>query len=220
MNRQIWATVNKMSPVDLRLVLYGVVCGPLICSLRLGESTEEATALGIAVFVQTTFGIWLGLKPCRFWIHIAENRLNSLTGRLDALISRLNLINRPAEDKYSGRSSSIWSVIVRSCIYITPFGMVSITVGAVSAAIDFRVNLYVYDLYFLEIIGGSLLVFLCVAIQYVDLWLTGRRLTRLEQYVDLGDPITKFALSNDQFGSAFSNMESFVYKVTGQRLAT
>ncbi len=101
---------------------------------------------------------------------------------------------------------------------MTPFWMVGITTGVILAAIDFQVNLGAYDLYFLYTIASISLVILCLAVQYVDLWLKTRKVTRLEQHVNSGSPIKEFALHTDHLGTAYSNADSFVYKVTGQRL--
>ena len=215
---QVWAAVNNAVPVDIRLIFYGAICGLVIGSLKLGESIDEATALGIAVFVQVTIGVWSGLRLCRFWIQFVESRLNSLTGRLESLISQLNFGDGTVVDRNPVRPSSTWYIIVKWCIYMTPFWMVGITTGVILAAIDFRVNLATYDHYFMYTVASISLVVLCLVVQYINLWIMTRKVTRLEQHVNSGVPIKEFALHTDHLGSAFSNTDSFVYKVTGQRL--
>ena len=51
---------HGINPIPWRLWAYGLFCGCLIGSSRMDESTDAATTLGITVFIQITFGGWIG----------------------------------------------------------------------------------------------------------------------------------------------------------------
>lgn len=222
MNRESWNTFNKVTPVDLRLLLYGAVCGVVMGSLSLifGYSLDEATARGLANLIHTTVGIWLGVKLCSLEIHALAKWLDSLSERLTVLRARLGLSDdaRPTSQTQAPVQSS-WLTIVRYCIYMTPVGAVLLVSSSIAVAIDFSVDVYTSESLVSFLILAALVFSLCISVQCINLWRMSRKLSRLERRLESINSIDRFALNTQEFGQAFSNTDTFVYKVTGQRLA-
>ena len=223
MNREFWKTFNKASPIDFRLLLYGVVVGIISGSFRLGDSIDEATAQGITAMIHITVGIWLGLKLCHFALLPVEKGVDSLVGRVTTLASRLGL--RDSTEQTSQPQSlakSAWLTIVRSCVFMAPLGAVFMTSMAVAIGIELRTGLSgtIPYVFWVALWSGALVSSLSIGIQYAYLWNAGRELAGLEQRLDSVDSIDGFTWNTSKLGRTFSNTHSFWYKLTGQRLTT
>ena len=202
------------------MMFYGLVSGVGIGAFRLGESVEEATALGIAVFIQITVGVWLGLKITIFLLHIFQNRLHLLVNRMQALESRSRTEYGTSEYRESGWvAARAWVAIVMVCICITLLGTLVFTMGAVSAVFDFRVDIHPPVVYLVKLAAGGGIALLGLVGSYVYLWGVWRTVTRWERQLDLVASADGLALNTQQCDKAISNLDSLVYKATGQRLA-
>ena len=222
MNRRSLSNVNKASPVDFRLLLYGSVIGVLYGLSRLGDSADEATAQGIAMSTVVTLAIWLGLKMCRVVLLLVEKRLDSLEVRLDALLeSRLGQSNDQVQDHRSARpASTVWLTIAGFCIVTTPVGIVAFTGGVIMAVIDSQVDVYTVSQYVPVLVFGASYSLICAGVQWVCLLRIDRIIYQLEQPLNSHDLINGFTLNTRKLGRAFSKMDTLVYKITGQRMAT
>ena len=220
MNGRFLSSVNRASPVDIRLLAYGSVIGALYGLSKLGDSSDEATAQGIAMSIVVTLAIWMGLKACRIVLLLAEKRLDSMTVRLTALKSRLG---RNDGNALEGRSirpvSSAWLTLLSVCIGTTPVGMVAFTGGGIMAIIDLRVDVYTLAQYVSVLIFGASCSLLCIGVQWSYIWKTARKISRLEQSLDPANSLDGFASNTQTLGREFSKMDTLVYKITGQRLA-
>ena len=217
---RVWTTAKKASPIDLRLVVYGLVAGLILGSLRLGDSTEEATAIGIAAFIEISVGIWLGTKLSLLVLFLVEKRLTVIADRLSALESRLAPISQVIRGHETNRTDKSTGMhIVKLCVNIAPLGILLFTVGAMTAIIDFRVDIHSAVIYFPVLATGVGLASLGLAGQFIFLWQTERRVTRAERRSDLITSTDPFILDTKQLGRTFNRTQSLVCRFAGERVA-
>ena len=220
MYSRAWKTAKKWTPVDLRVVLYGVSIGLCLGALNIGEPTEDAAALGISVAVQVTIGLWLGLKLSFSILHIVENRLESFGGRIAALKSRLGLPSVVVKDhKPHPPVASFRLTIVAWCIYITPIGIILLIGGAVGAIIDLRVNVHTVDDYSATLLTGAGIALVGLAGQCACLLEMSRTLTHMERRLEMVPSIDGITLNADQLGRVLGRTYSIAHKVAGERHA-
>ena len=221
MRSRVLETARKTSPVDLRLIIYGIAAGVIAGSFKLSDSAEEATATGIAWFIQISVGFWVGTKVWLFTLDVISGRLARIAERLAALESRFTLSKDPVEGRRTERPAVSNTInIVRLCVRITPIGIWLVAFGAISALLDFRANVHPTALYYLpELVLGAVLLSMGLAGQCCFLWWTERRLDRLEQRADAITQTVPFISQTQQIREAFDRAQSLVCKIAGARLS-
>ena len=93
--------------VEIHLVAVGVVTGLIVGAFRLGESADEATAIGIATCCSVTVGMWLGFNLYLLVARGYTDWIATIRKRIAAIESRIlpMLVSIEQENNAQPRSS-------------------------------------------------------------------------------------------------------------------
>ena len=85
--------VRRLIPtgVGIHVFLYGLACGIAAGATRISEFPEEATSLGVIVFVNFTLGLWLSIKVTGAILSFVARWSHSLAYRADQLMARIEV---------------------------------------------------------------------------------------------------------------------------------
>ena len=213
MHGKVWTFARLAIPIDFRLILYGVSGGVLMGMVALfTKSTEEATALGIALAVSVSIGGWLGINLWLMTLRVLRLWSASLTKRLEDLGSRLTPITDDADAPAgAGNVVSIQSVFCS----LVPGGFAVAISGAILSVIDLQVDLFTEWAFIPTLFIGLGYAFLGLAVQCWYLWQDSRLVARLERRLESTDAATPVTLQTPRLERAISKAGTIVCKLTG-----
>ena len=225
MFRQGWKTVETYVPVDLRLLFYGAAVGVIYAAIFLltGEPVDEATALGVAFFFETTVGLWLGVKAYFVVLDAIRKWLGSMERRLEEVGSQIGLVDVGPDDQESNPGRTPTRLTIRVARLFVPLTLVGTALsagGAIAAILDSQVNIHAVDSYKISLAIGLPIAFLSIAVQCGVVWNIGRRITRLERKLDLVLSIHGITSNTKLFEQGIIRANAWVYRLTGERMAT
>ncbi len=231
-------SVRKMIAVDIRVILYGVVIGLVVGSLQLGDSVERATALGLAVTIEYSVGLWLAAKiwlagfPALFaWLDrrqsLHKERLTEAQFRLDRLIEERGAklgqsANYVESDDPSRRdASAIVARMAMWCILLIPFGITSFTIGSMMAIMNMGLDIHSSAVYVPAMIVGAALASMGIAMPCLNSLIVGRRLAALENKLSsAGDELAMPSLgSAHDLDQVYGWTNSVLGKLIGYKAA-
>ena len=111
-------------------------------ALRLGQSADEATAIGLATSISFSFGMWVGMHAYVLVLSFTHKWVVSLKARFETLAEHLGVT---AVTKDIGEADLLTRVIVAVVVVFmatTLLGIVFLLGGAVLAGIDARIDVY------------------------------------------------------------------------------
>ncbi len=215
-------SMSKMSVVDIRVVIYGVIGGLIMGATRLGDSPEQATALGLVVAIELSIGIWLGTKiwllALRAFVGWLSRWTDSLEKRVVTMKSRLNRTMETSGSEYlHRRGNSITTRLAVWCIALTPIGIALLTIGAISAIMDFRLDIHSTAFYLPSLIIGAMLAIagllpLCIRLFVIECQIRG-----LENRLDTIESALRSLSWTDDLDKAYTWTHSLVAKIVGYR---
>ena len=226
--------VSRMSVVDIRVVLYGVAIGLAVGATQLSVSAERATALGLAVAIEYSVGLWLATKiwfasfPALFqWLDkrlsSQSERLAKLRDRADKLIQNRALQLDQSASSADPRRRDPSAVAVRLaiwCILLIPFGITSFTIGAITAIMDMGLDIHSTVVHVPAMIVGAALTSIGIAIPTLNSLLIDRRLTMLENELDsVLDPAIPSLESASELNRVYGWTNSILGKLVGYKAA-
>lgn len=216
-------SVSKMSAVDIRVVIYGVIGGLIMGVTKLGDSAEQATALGLVVAIELSVGIWLGtniwLLALRSFVGWLSKWTDSLEKRVMAMKGRLTQTMETSGSEYlHRRGNSVTTRLAVWCIALTPVGITLLTIGAISAVMDFRLDIHSAAFYLPSLIIGTMLAVagllpLCIRLFVIEYQVRG-----LENRLDTIESALRSLSWTDDLDKAYTWTYSLVAKVVGYRV--
>ena len=196
-------------PVDCKLILYGVSGGVLLGLIALfTRSTEEATALGIALAVSVSIGGWLGINLWLLTRRLFRSWSASLANRLEALAPIAENTDTLAE---SGNMVGIESVLFS----LVPGGFAIAISAAMLMVIDLQVDLFTKWAFIPTLFTGLGYALSGLAVQGWYLWRDSRRVARLERQLESAEAVAPVTLQTPRLELAISRANSIVCKLTG-----
>lgn len=217
-------SISEMSAVDIRVVIYGVIGGLIMGATRLGDSVDQATALGLVVAIEISVGLWLGTK---IWLLTLRAFTKWLTRWTDSLEKRVvamkSLLTRtteaPRAEYPDRRSNSVTTRLAVWCIALTPIGIALLTIGAISAIMDIRFDIHSTVFYLPGLIIGATLAIagllpLCVRLFVIECQVRG-----LENRLDKIESALQSLSWTRDFEKADTWTRSLIAKVVGYRAA-
>ena len=205
--------------MDTRVVIYGVIGGLIMGATKLGDSADQATALGLVVAIELSVGLWLGMK---IWIVTLREFTKWLTRWTDSLEKRaVSMKNRltqtmeAPEAEYSNRGVSVTTRLVVWCIALTPVGIALLTIGAISLVMDIRLDVHSMAFYLPSLIIGATLAIagllpLCVRLFVIECQVRG-----LENRLDTIESALQSLSWTRDFEKADTWTRSLLAKVVG-----
>ena len=208
MHGKVWTFARLAIPIDFRLIIYGV-CGGVLTGLGalLTRSTEEATAVGIAVSVSISVGCWLGINLWLMTLRVLRFWSASLTKRLAALESRLTPIADDADAPAGGGNVVAFSLV--------PGGFAIAISTAMLTVIDLQVDLFTEWAFIPSLFIGLCYALSGLAVQCWYLWQDSRRVARLERRLESAEVVAPITLQTPRLERAISKASSIVCKLTG-----
>ena len=213
MHGKVWTFARLAIPIDLRLILYGVSGGVLAGLLALfTESTEEATAIGIALAVSFSIGCWLGINLWLLTLRAFRLWSASLTKRLAALESKRTAI---ADDADAPAAAGNLVVIASALFSLVPGGFAVVISNAIFAIIGLQVDIYGPMAYVPLMCVGLGCALLGLAVQCFYLWQDSRCVARLEHQLESAEVVAPVTLQTPQLERAIGKAGAIVCKLTG-----
>ena len=236
-------SMNKMSAVDIRVILYGVVAGLLIGATQLGNSVDRATALGLAMTIEISVGIWLGTK---LWLAVfpvfskwlterfayLEVRLEKLESEIDERLAnmgvRFDQDMKSGEDGFPRREDAPIAVrLTIWCIVLIPFGTTLFAFGSITAIMAIGLDIHSTVSYLPNLIVGATLALVGIATPCLNLLLIERHVRRSENILDRLDrldttvhrPVIQSLASTNDLNRAYGWTNSLLGKLVGYKAA-
>lgn len=172
MFKHCWQFVRKTLPIENTTLVLAVAVGLLAGVIRLRESTDLATVVGIASCFSFAMGVWLAGYLCRLLIRGYKAWTEALKHRVDILKALLPTVSS-TDEKNSGDTRPVAPITTRliaSCVHlIPPFCGMSIYYGLVTLFAA-RVEGWDYALY--SVLGAIALLLLVVTTLAICLYLS------------------------------------------------
>ncbi len=204
-------SMNKMSAVDIRVILYGVGLGLIVGATQLGDSAERATALGLAAAIELSVGLWLGMKVWLVVSQLFRKWIASLRERVMKLESQTG--TRFPDTPVPVRLT-IW------CIVLIPFGTTLFAFGSTVAIMDMGLSIHSTVSYLPNLIVGATLALIGIAMPCLDLLLIERDVRRLENKLDTtAKPAIRSLASTNDLNRAYGWTNSVLGKLVGYKAA-
>ena len=130
----MWSWLGRTLPVKFYVLAVGIVGGLTIGALRLDESMELATAVGIVGGFSMAMGVWLGLRLYLGVTRLYRAWIAAIRKQIAEIESRLSPATAPAEKRDVERlRDSLATIVAVYSIYPTP-GFLSAFVGSAIAS--------------------------------------------------------------------------------------
>ncbi len=200
--------------MSFRLILYGLVSGLAIGAMRLNVSVDEASTLGFAVFLSVSLGIWLGLTLSVLVLETTLRWVNTLMRRTQALAQRLGIEGGSSPIP---PSRSFWRGVVRFAIYSTPVWCVAFTHSVILLIVDTQMGFSLFDFHVWALLIEFALIIVSIGIQWLHLLLVRRKLTLIEQRLDIGNSAS---LVTERLEVAYNRVWFWMHKLTGGKHST
>ena len=210
---RFWKCARLAIPVDLKLIFYGVTGGVLLGLVALfTRSTEEATAVGIALAVSLAVGGWLGINLWLMTLRVLRLWSASLTKRLAALESNMT----PIADDADALDESGDVVAVKSVLFsLVPGGFGVAICAAILTVIDLRVDIFTAWAFIPMLVIGLGYALSGLAVQCWYLWRDTRRVALRECRLGSEEAVGPVALQTPRLELAISKASAIVCKLTG-----
>ena len=141
MCRQMWTFVRKVTPVEIRLVVVGVVFGLATGAFRLGQSVDEATAIGIATCFAMTVGAWLGLNLYFLVSRGYTAWLATIRKRIEAVEARMAPVMEPVGGDYGKQArGSAMARLTAYSFYVSPLCFVALAYSVIMTALRVQID--------------------------------------------------------------------------------
>ena len=219
MKSSVWTLVGRMCPVQFRVLAIGMVFGLLMGFLWRTESSDLATGIGISSVVACSVGIWLGTH-LSFWILRLWSRwLASMSSRLEALESRLPVLDE--SDHESGTTRSERSgprSIARLLMAFSLIALIALPITGLLALMSQGDGAFQYvDWNWMPIALVNLVLgLLGVVGQCLAFWQLDRRVSRLERHLESLVPTVPHALQRvHRWDQSVRQTQSTVERVIG-----
>ena len=217
---RILARLRKALPVEIRLLAAGVVTGLVVGALRLDESVDIATAVGIATGFSVTMGFWLGIhlyltvaRLYTAWITAIRKRVTDIETRLHSVVASTD-----GHDVEQGRVSFAIT-IVASSVYVTPlcFGVSSYSaiLAALWTQMDCPCASESQTFALVILICSSGLLAFTVGIQCLYLLRLQLRAASLERRLNRAGSISPVTIRADVLDSNITRAERLVRRFVG-----
>ena len=217
--------MSKMSAVDIRVVIYGIIGGLIMGATKLGDSVDQATALGLVVTIELSVGLWLGAKICLLTLREFTKWLtewtDSLEKRVVAMKSLLTQTMAVSELEYHDRrAGSLTTRLAVWCIALTPVGIVLLTIGAISFIMDIRLDVHSTSFYLPILLIGAILAIVGLLPLCVRLFVIQYQVRGLENRLDTIESALQSLSWTHDFEEADTWTRSLIAKVVGYRVTT
>lgn len=216
-------SISKMSAVDIRVVIYGVIGGLIMGATKLGDSADQATALGLVVAIELSVGLWLGTK---IWLLTLREFTKWLSKWTDSLEKRVvvmrTLLTRTAEvsraEYPNRRGISVTTRLAVWCIALTPIGIALLTIGAISLVMDSRLDIHSTAFYLPSLMIGATFAIAGLLPLCVRLFVIEYQVRRLENRLDTIESALQSLSWTDDLDKAYTWTHSLVAKIVGYRV--
>ena len=213
---RIASFVRKTFPIEFRLLAVSVAIGLLSGAFYLGESTDLATAVGIAAGFSCALGSWLGTRLYLATARLFISWIDAIRKRVADLEPQLMPAERP--ENSDGRKNprrSLMMPLVLTSAYITPVCFVTVTTGAIGAILSTQLDALFMVGWLTATLSGLGALILVVAIQALYLWWIQRQVASFQRYLTPVQPVLPDALPAAILDHNISRTEQIVRKLTG-----
>ena len=215
-----WAWVRKTLPVEIRLLVFGVLTGLAAGALRLDESVDTATAVGIATGFSVAMGPWLGIRLYLIVARLYTVWIAAIRKRVTDIESRLHSVEPPTDRDGVEQVQAPFAIhIVAFSIYLSPLcfamSLYSAIVSALWIQMDCPCASATQAFALVSLICSSGLLVLATVIQCVYILLLQRRVALLERQLDQAGLISPVTARADVLDSNITRTERLVRRFVG-----
>ncbi len=212
----LWTLARKMMRVEIHVVVVGVVTGLIVGAFRLGKSTDEATAIGIATCFSVTVGMWLGFNLYLLVARGYTDWIATIIERIAAIESRIlpMLVAIEQEDNAQPRSSIIVRLVAYS-FYATPPCFVMFTSSIIMATLRTQIDYSGFMENFAWALGSLIVLVVAAAIQCLYLLRLQLMVASIERRLNRAGLVPPITLRADVLYSNVSRTDWLVRRFGG-----
>ena len=209
---QMTSFVRKTFPIEFRLLAVSVAIGLISGAFYLGESTDLATAVGIATGFSCAIGSWLGTRLYLAAARLFISWIDAIRKRVADLEPQLMPAECPGNAAYrKNPHRSLVMPLVLISAYITPVCFVTVTTGAIGAILATQLDTLFVVGWLTATLSGLGTLILVVAVQSLYLWWIQRQVASFQRYLTPVQPV----LPAEVLDHNISRTEQIVRKLTG-----
>ena len=203
-------------PAKIYMLALGIVAGLSMGALRLDESIDLATAVGIVIGFSVTAGGWLGIRLYLVVARLYKAWIAAIRKQIADIELHLLPTTSPADGHDIERLRDSFAISAAAySIYPTPFFLCGFISSAIASALWVQFDYARASMHFDFALTYLIALVVVVAIQCLYFlrlqWLVGSSERRLNQ----GDLIVPVAQKADVLDSSISRAERFVRLVGG-----